>query len=290
VNDSLRARRIGALCMLGASILFALGGLLIKSTEWSPLAINSGRSLVSCMVIGLYMKLTGKKLKFSPGVFIGALCMCATTTLFVFANKFTTAANAIVLQYTAPVFIIILMLLFFGKKPQKADLIACAAVFVGIILFFLDSLSTGGMLGNVLAVLSGVSYAGVFMLNTFPKADPISSVLLGHGAGALLGLPWLIAVFAEGGTALTPQAIGAVIALGALQMGLAYILFTTGVRYTPPVTASLISGIEPVLNPVLVAVFYGEVIGVTALCGAVIVVLSLVIYNIWQTKAEPKAE
>ena len=115
-------------------------------------------------------------------------------------------------------------------------------------------------LGILLALLSGVSYAGVFLLNDLPETDPISSVFWGDLLSAVTGLPFLLQE-----TVFTPTAITSLVILGAFQVGLAYVALCIGLKTTPPVTASLISGIEPVLNPILVAVFYGERVGPLAL-------------------------
>ena len=238
-----------------ASVCFSTGGLFIKLIPWSALAINGARNLIGSVVIGIYLLVTKHRLVFSRRVFVGALSMIGVTTLFAVANKLTTAANTIVLQYTAPVFVILFMMVIYRQRPGKVDLLVCFLVLLGVMLFFVDGIRTGNLLGNVLAVLSGVCYAGVFMMNTGENADPISSCFLGQ--------------------------LAAVIALGVVQVGGAYVLLSIGIRNTPPVTACLITGLEPILNPLLVAAFYGERITALSIAGAVIVVCSVLGYNIW---------
>jgi len=119
-------------------------------------------------MIGIYILATHHKLKFNLKVLFGAVCMCGVTTLYVLANKLTTAANTIVLQYSAPVWIIIMSALILHKKPKKAEVITILFVFAGIICFFVDSLGAGNMAGNIVALVSGIFYAGVFMLNAMP--------------------------------------------------------------------------------------------------------------------------
>ena len=148
-------------------------------------------------------------------------------------------------------------------------------VLAGIVCFFVDSLTSGGGLGNLLALLSGVTYAGVFMLNTFPGADSLSSILIGQIVSGVIGFPFLLQERDFSGPVL-----GAVFMLGFFQLGLAYIFFSRGLEAVPPVTASLTSGLEPVLNPVWVAIFYKETISQIALVGAVIVVGAIVCYNL----------
>lgn len=265
----------GTLCVFLAAVLYSIGGLCIKLIPWSGMAINGARTAIALVVIGLYLKVTHHKPRMNLWILVGAVSVCGTNILFSIANKLTTAANTIVLQFTAPIFVILFSIFLFGKKPQKLDLVACGMVLGGVLLFFVDSLSAGGMLGNVLALLSGISYAGVFLMNDMPESDAISSVFWGDIISAVVGLPFL-----GYETEFSFNIVIALIVLGIFQVGLAYILLTEGLKTTPPVTASLVSGIEPVLNPILVAVFYHEMIGPIALIGAMVVVGSVVLYNV----------
>ena len=118
-TNKLSNKATGILAMLAASVCFALGGLLIKLIPWNALAINGVRNLIGCLVVGLYIRLIHHKLRFNRVVLAGMICVGGETTLFTVANKLTTAGNAIVLQYTAPVWIILMMFLFFGKSPKS---------------------------------------------------------------------------------------------------------------------------------------------------------------------------
>lgn len=271
----LSARQRGTLCVFLAAVLYSIGGLCIKLIPWGGMAINGGRTAIALVVIGAYLKLTRHKPRMNLWVMVGALSVCGTNILFSIANKLTTAGNAIVLQFTAPIFVILFSILFFGKRPKKLDLLACGLVLGGVLLFFIDSLSTGGMLGNILALVSGISYAGVFMMNDMPDSDPISSVFWGDVISAVVGLPFL-----GYETEFSGNTFIALLVLGVFQVAVAHILMVEGLKTTPPVTASLVSGIEPVLNPILVAVFYHEMIGPLALVGAMVVVGSVVLYNV----------
>ena len=108
----------GIFCVLIAAILFSIGGLCIKVVPWSPLAINGARNLISAIIIGIYLKVTNHKIVVNSAVVFGAVCMMGTTTLFTIANKLTTAANTIVLQFTAPIFVIFFMWMFLKKSPN----------------------------------------------------------------------------------------------------------------------------------------------------------------------------
>ena len=267
----------GIFCVLMAALLFSIGGLCIKLVPWSPLAINGARNLISVILIGIYLKVIHHKIVINPAVLFGAVCMTGTTTLYTIANKLTTAANTIVLQFTAPIFVIFFVWMFFKERPKRMDIAASVVVFIGIICFFIDGLSSGNMLGNVLAVLSGVSYAGVFMMNSFEKSDSLSSIFLGQALSAVTCV-WF--VFGETDFGIT--AIGGIAALGVFQLALAYIFMSKGLDEVPAVTASLTTAIEPILNPLWVALFYHEMITPLAFVGAVIVIVAVVGYNLWK--------
>ena len=177
------------------------------------------------------------------------------------------------------------MWLVFKERPKRLDVITCVAVFGGVACFFLDSLGSGSFLGDALALLSGVCYAGVFMMNKFPGGDPLFATILGQALGALIGFPWLIQE-----TQFTGVALASALALGVFQLGIAYMFFTTGIRYAPPVSACLVAGIEPILNPVLVAVVLGEMISPLSLVGGAIVFLSIMAYNVLSARQEKQAE
>ena len=273
--DARHQQLTGKASMLTASFCFSLGGLLIKQIPWSPLAINGVRNLIASFVIGLYILLTHHKIKWNFTVFSGAVCMAGVTTLFTIANKLTTAGNAIILQYTAPIWIIGLTYLFFREKPGKLELSSVLIVFIGILFFFLESLTSGRLPGDILALLSGVFYAGLFMLNRFEKGDALSSLFFGQLACGICLSP-----FAAFENDFRPQVLLTVFILGSVQVGLAYVFFNTGTKYTDPITASIINALEPILNPVLVALFYGERLGRLSLAGAAIVISGVLYYNL----------
>ena len=274
-------KKNGTIYVMLAAVLFSIGGLCIKMIPWGAMAINGGRNLIAVPVLLLYIKLTGHKLRMNRAVVFGAVCMCAVTTLFTLANKLTTAANTIILQFTAPIFAMIMTWFLLHKKPRRTDVITCAVVFVGIIFFFIDGISAGNQLGNILALLSGIAYAGVFMMNSFEQSDSLSSILYGQMLSAVIGIGF---VFKE--TDFSASVLLLMAALGLLQLALAYIFMAKGLETVNAVTASLTAAIEPVLNPILVAIFYKEKITGLALIGAVIVLGTVLIYNVRQARLE----
>lgn len=273
----------GTLYVFLAALLYSIGGLCIKVIPWNGMSINGGRTAIALVVIGGYLWWVKHSLRWNRWVALGAVSVFGCNALFSIANKLTTAANTIVLQFTAPIFVMLITLLVFRRRPSRLDVITCVVVFGGVVFFFIDSLEVGGGLGNLLALLSGLAYAGVFLLNDLPDSDAISSVFWGDVLSALTGLPFLVKE-----TDFSPTAITSLLVLGVFQVAVAYILLTIGLQTTPPVTASLVSGIEPVLNPILVAVFYGEQMGPMAIIGAAIVISGVVIYNVCRAK-QPKS-
>jgi len=261
-----------------AAVCWSFGGLCIKFIPWGAMSINGIRGLFAVVVFAIYRR--SLRVRFTKGNVLAACCLSATTILFVHANKLTTAAAAILLQYSMPVFIVLIELAFYGKKPRPVELGAIAATLVGMVLFFGDRLEAGAMLGNILAIASGLAFAGVFVCNTRPDVDTEQSLFLGFLMNAAIGLPF--AVFD-----VTPELVPWISAtfLGVVQVGVAYIFFTTGIKITPALLAGLISSMEPVLNPVWVALFTGEVPGRFALAGGCVIFVTVLSYNIWAERA-----
>lgn len=276
--------RKGVLFVFVAAVLYSLGGLCIKLIpDWSGLALNAGRNGIALVVYVIFFAATRHRPRFNRWIFLGACCVCATNVLFAVANKMTTAANSIVLEYTAPIFVILLSAIFLRRRPDRLDLAACAVVFLGVLCFFLESLGGGHLSGDLLALLSGVTYGGVFMLNEVPNGDPISSVFWSAMMSTLIGLPQMVQQPRLEGTALVSMLV-----LGVFQLGLAFVFLTVGLKTTSSITASLVTGIEPVLNPVLVAVFYHEYMGVFSVIGACIVIVGVVGYNVLKEKQQAR--
>lgn len=280
-RENLTDTRKGTIYVAISALLYSLGGICIKLIPWNGMSINGARTGVALVIFAIYLAVTRHPLRFNRWILLGSLSTFGTNALFSVANKLTTAANAIVLQFTVPIFVIWFAYMFLGQRPTKLDVVACAVVFGGIVFFFLDSLQMGGGLGNLLALISGVTYAGVFMMNQMPDADAISSVFWGAVLSFVTGLPFLLQE-----TEFTSAALTSLMVLGVFQVGLAYVFLCEGLKTTPPITASLIAGIEPVLNPLWVVLFYGETMGRFAIIGGVIVVGGVVAYNVLKIKTE----
>ena len=264
-----------------AAVCFSTGGLLIKMIPWQALTINAWRCAISVCILLAFARATHHRLKLTGGVLLGAAAMCLTVTCYAVANKLTTAANTILIQYTAPAFVILFLWLFFREKPKKLDVAACVLVFCGIAFFVLDGLSAGNLAGNLVALVSGIGYAGVFLLNRIPGGDPLFSTILGQTLCVIIGLPSAVTE-----TGYSGQSILFAVLLGVVQLGLAYVFFTTGIRTASPVSASLVGGIEPILNPVLVALVVGETLTGLSIVGGVIVFATIMVYNVLAARQE----
>ena len=270
--------------MIAASICWSIGGLCIKFIPWGAMSIIGVRAALAAVVFAFYRK--SVKIEITRGNVLGALCVSATTILFVFANKLTTAAAAILLQFTAPIFIILIELALYRKKPAPSAVVAVSVTIIGMLLFFADNLETGNTLGNILAIASGLTFAGVFVCNKMPDTDPNNALYLGFLVNTVIGLPFVFYESASG----TSAWVAAVI-LGTVQVGLAYVFFSIGIKRTSALLACLITALEPVMNPVLVmlAGIIGilpviETPGLFALAGGAVIILTVVSYNIWVEK------
>lgn len=269
----------GSLLIFIAAVMWSFGGLAAKILTWNAFSIACIRGLIAFAVILIYRGKT--RISFSKSTILSAISLTLTTTLFMLANKLTTSANAIVLQYSAPVFILLFSFVFQKYVPSRKDVIAVSLTLFGISLFFIDRLQTGYWLGDFIGVLSGVSFAGVFFANRLPNANPVDASLLGNLFSIFL-LPFLF--FDRNFLTFSTLNWTVILLMGTLQLGIPYILFSLGIKRTSAVKSSVIATIEPILNPIWVFIAVGEVPGTLSLFGGAIVLITIAIYNITKTK------
>ena len=245
--------------------------MLIKSVVWHPLAIAGARSAIASLVILLYL---GKpEINWSWPQIAGALAYAGTVILFVTATKLTTAANAILLQYGAPIYVVFLGKWFLNEEASREDWWAVVAVLGGMVLFFFDQLQWGSLLGNIIAVLSGWSFAFLIIFMRMQKdSSPLESVLIGNIFAALIGLPFMFEYLPP------PGAWVNLIFLGTVQLGLSYILYSIAIKGVTALEASLIPVIEPILNPLWVFLAIGEIPGKWALAGSAVILTSVILW------------
>ena len=283
MNNSNRDRLLGTCYIFMSAVLFSLAGVLIKMISWSSLSINGIRNLFAFLVMAIYLKKIHHKIVINKVVILGSICNLLMNLTFAMATKMTSAANAIVLQFTEPIFLILILWMIWKQKPDKKAVIACIFVFTGILCFFFDELSISGQVGNILAIVSGILYAFVFLIKKMKNADFESSIVLSQIVSFFLFMPWY---FKE--TDYSPKNFIFVMILGLFQLGIAYVFFAKGLEHVSPISASLTSTIEPILNPIWVAIFYGELLRPIAIVGAAIVILSATAYNVVNAKNDTK--
>lgn len=281
---SLSKKRSKAMLLLAVTAaLWSIGGLLIKLVDAGPLAIAGARSAITCAVLLVYLR----KPKFTWSVpQLGAALSCsATAILFVSATKITTAANAIMLQSTAPIYVAILGAWILKEKITRYDWLTIIVVMGGMGLFFIDNLSVGGLWGNIFAALSGVSFALFTIFMRMQKdGSPMESILLGNLFTAIIGLPFLYQS--------TPSPSGWIylLILGIFQLGIPYVFYTAAIKNASALEAVLIPVIEPILNPVWVFLILGEFPGTSALIGGAVVLISITlkcVFSIMPPKTPP---
>ncbi len=279
--ESAPERRKAVLFLILAATLWSTGGVMIKAISWGPMAILGARSIFSTLLLLVYVRRF--PIHWTRWKIAATIGHVLTASLFVTATKLTTAANAIFLQYTAPVYIVLLGAWFLKERPSRNDWISMAIIFAGMALFFGDRLSFNGLEGNLLAVLSGVTLAVMNVsLRAQKDSDPAESILLGSLFIAIVGFPF---VLKESWT-ITNWLI--ILYLGLVQIGLAFVFFTTAIKHVPAIEATLISTLEPVLNPVWVFLFVGEQPGRFALLGGVIVLAGVALNAIGSARAAPQ--
>lgn len=276
--DSLSERRKAILFLALAAILWSTSGLFIKILDWQPLSILAARSFFAAIVFLVYLRRI--PMRFNLWQLLAAGMFILTQFLFITSTKLTTAANAIFLQYTAPIYVVLLAFWFLHEKPSRVDWLSMLIIFIGLTLFFGDKLSTEGFYGNLLAILSGVT--GAIMMISFraqKNGNPAESNLIAFLFTATLGFPfimketwtvnsWLILAF-----------------LGIVQIGFAFIFFTKGIKHIPALEANLIGTLEPVLNPIWVFLFYGESMGGFALVGGLVVLAGVILSAVGSAKS-----
>lgn len=269
--NQIHNKRKAMLMMVVCAIMWSMGGIFIKLISWSPLLIAGSRSLISAMVLGAYMiykRVPVKVCRYSMGAAVGLAGCC---TFFVIATKLTTAANAIVLQYSSPVFILIISTVFLKQKMHKKEVITVAITMAGIVLFFMDQISPGNILGNFMAILAGIFMALMFVMTGQGGEDDsirMSGILFAHCLSAIIGMP----IGFAGTASISGTEILFVVILGIFQLGIPYVLYAIASRDCPPLACSLIAMLEPLFNPVWVAIFVGEIPGMFAMIGAVIII------------------
>jgi len=271
------------LLVLGAAILWSTGGLFIKATHLSPLGLSFGRSLLAAITIAIFTRREGFGLNRISA--LTSILYAALLILFVVATKLTTAANAIFLQYTAPVYVLILEPLFYKEKFRARDFVTVAACIAGMSLFFVGKLRPQDVSGNLFALASGVCFALFFLLLRHSKARQVNraaSAIYGNLIVVLICAPAFYGALQHG---ISPTDYARLAYLGVVQIGFAYLLFTLAMaRGVRSLDAGIIGYIEPVLNPIWVFLFIGERPSGWAIVGGVIIIACVIFHMLLETR------
>lgn len=272
--------RKGLLALVITALLWSTGGLLIKSIPYSPLTIAGGRSAIAAIVMLLWLR--KPKPIWTLAQWGSIVSYTLTVILFVIATKLTTAANAIFLQYTAPVWVALFSAFITKERLTRTDIITVGIVMLGMSVFFLDKMEGGALAGNIIALCSGLAFAGVALFMRAQKGvSTTESILLGN----VLAFVVCFLIEAPGAIsplslfALSPFSLFALLAMGVFQLGISYILYSWAMKHVTAIEAVLLTTLEPILNPVWVALFYGEVPSFMAMVGGAIVVVGVVARN-----------
>jgi drug/metabolite transporter (DMT)-like permease len=269
--------------VLGAAILWSTGGLFIKAIHLSAFELSFGRSLLAAITIAIFTRREGFGINRISA--ITSILYAALLLLFVLATKLTTAANAIFLQYTAPIYVLILEPIFYKEKFRFRDLFTVTACIAGMSLFFVGKLRPEDVSGNLLALASGVCFALFFLLLRHSKARDVnraSSAIYGNLIVVLICGPAFFGAVQQGVSA---GDFACIAYLGIVQIGFAYLLFTLAMaRGVRSLDAGIIGYIEPVLNPIWVFLFIGERPSSWAIVGGLIIITSVLCHMLIETK------
>lgn len=275
----LKKPQFAPLFLFLSALMWSTSGIFTKSVAWDGVCLATLRGVIAFAASALLLR--GHKLRLNRRKVLAAVCYFAQGTLFMCANKYTTAANATVLQNTSPLWIILFGALFSRKRPTRLEIITCICLFFGVALAFVGNMGGGGWLGNVFALVSAVFYAGVFYLSKGEDANPLESLCLGNA----MYLP-LVPFCATNAAVLstTPEQWVFLIAFAALSGVGAWLCFAVGIKHTSALQANFITMSEPVMAPIWTFLFLGETLGPLSLAGCAFVIATLLVYHVRQVR------
>lgn len=255
--------------MFAAALLWSSGGLFIKLISFSAMQLSFFRCTIAALTFALIFRkriLIANKLSIANS-FIYAVVLIS----FVIATKTTTAANAIFLQATAPIYVLIFEPILTKTKYDRVNIITVGVCVIGMILFFVGKLEPGHIEGNLVALLSGIMFAAFFLgMKRNDQQYQQSSIFWGNIIVAIVCIPFLASL-----EVITFSDIWMVSFLGVFQIAFAYAFFASGLKRVIAVEASIISMVEPVVNPVWVFLGYGETPTIYSIIGGLIIVAAI---------------
>jgi len=275
------------LFILAAAVLWSTGGLFIKWVKLGGLELSFWRSLFAIFTVAFFTRREGFKLNRLTAV--ASVLYAVLLILFVSATKATTAANAIFLQYTSSVYLLILEPLIYKEKFRSRDLVTVLLCVGGMSLFFMGQVRTQDVKGNIFALLSGLCFAMYFLLLRHPRARQVnraSSVIYGNTLAVILTAPWGLAAV----SVMTRLDLIGAIYLGVVQLGISYTLFTVGMaRGVRSLDAGIVCYVEPLLNPLWVFLILGEKPSAWALLGGAIIIAAVITHMLLDARGKRRA-
>jgi len=265
----------GRFLLLTAAICWGLAGVCVKSITWNGLPIVAVRNAISLIMLLIVKR--SFKIRFTKANVIGGIFVSMCGISYLIAIKLTTAGTAIVLQYIAPVLVFLHEVIFRGRKPKLWQIILTACVFIGIAFSFSDNLDISHVLGNILAIFSGFCFAGQILIMNNSCSNSDDCAIIANMISFCIGLPFLLT---DTSVSFTLPNIIWLLILGIFQYGMANICFSKGCKLVDPIECSILISVEPIFNPIPVAIFCNEIMGPRAIIGAVFVIVSVVLYSI----------
>ena len=275
----IRNKRFAPLLLFMSALLWSTSGIFTKSVAWSGISLAVLKGVIAFFVFLLLTKC--RKIRITPKKLLAAFCYFVQGTLFMLANKFTTAANATVLENTSPLWIILFGALIARTRPTRLELTTCACLFFGVTLAFMGNMGGGSWLGNTISLVSAAFYAGVFFLSKDESVDPLETLVLGNA----MYLPLIPLLLTDAAVPVTPAGQWVFLLAFALLGGDgAWMCFAAGIKHTSALQANFITMTEPVMAPLWTFLFLGEKLTPLSLIGCAIVIGTLLIYHIRSEK------
>ncbi|MDR0621449.1 MAG: DMT family transporter [Deltaproteobacteria bacterium] len=272
-------RSKAVLFLVLAATLWSTSGVLIKSIHWNPMAIASIRGLLASVTIALLLPGGFQPKLLTKGHVLGGVFLAILSSVFVVAMTMAPAANVVVLQYTAPLWVAVLAPLILRERTSARDWFFVALIFGGIVLFFMDGLSFEGFWGNILATVSGLFFGvQAIILRGLSDKSPVQAIILGNFLTFVVGIPFFTFPLPDTTSWLFLSL------LGVCQMGVAYYLYSLAVPRVTSLELVLIPMLEPIICPIWVFIFLGELPGPMALIGAAVVILSVIAWSLLKTR------
>lgn len=285
--DSPISSRDAAISMALCAFLWSTSGALVKYMDWNGMVIACLRSLIAGVALWIFLLMVGKKLVLNRLTMTAAIAVCIKYSFFIIGNKLTSTTNMVALQYTSPVFMLLMAVFVFRQKVKRKDMLVAVATAAGIAMLTLDLPGTSNMLGNLMGLAVGITTAVMYLMTARCASyeESLSVITLGHLYTAIVMFPFLF----TSEVLLNTRNIGGILLLGLVQQAVAYVFYNFAIRSAPPLTCCLIASITPLLSPVWAAVLVNEIPGMLAIVGFIIVLVAITLWSISNAREKAKA-